>query len=160
MRGVLTALVAVELQSPSDLFFLLLHGKTDEIDTLVIAETIRFGRYRASSVPQEKLLALRELCRNRFYLIDMGSDLKRKITALLDQVFPEFETQFDSIFCKSAVAVLKQYPTPDKLSRAQTGKLTEILQTASNGRFGEWKARQLKELARGSFAFIPESRRN
>jgi transposase len=68
-------------------------NKTDEIDTLVIAETIRFGRYKASSVPQEKLLALRELCRNRFYLIDMGSDLKRKITALLDQVFPEFESQ-------------------------------------------------------------------
>ena len=81
----------------------------------------------------------------------MGSDLKRKITALLDQVFPEFETQFDSIFCKSAVAVLKQYPTPEKLSRAQLGKLTEILQAASNGRFGEWKARQLKELAKDSF---------
>lgn len=126
-------------------------SKTDEIDTLVIAETIRFGRYKASSVPQEKLLALRELCRNRFYLIDMGSDLKRKITALLDQVFPEFEAQFDSIFCKSAIAVLKQYPTPEKLSRAQTGKLTEVLWTASNGRFGEWKARQLKELARDSF---------
>lgn len=130
-------------------------AKTDEIDTLIIAETIRFGRYKASSVPQEKLLALRELCRNRFYLVDMGSDLKRKITALLDQVFPEFETQFDSIFCKSAVAVLKQYPTPEKLSRAQIGKLTEILQTASNGRFGEWKAQQLKELARNSFG-IPD----
>lgn len=130
-------------------------SKTDGLDTLVIAETIRFGRYKASSVPQEKLLALRELCRNRFYLIDMGSDLKRKITALLDQVFPEFETQFDSIFCKSAVAVLKQYPTPEKLSRAQTGKLTEVLQAASNGRFGEWKARQLKELARDSFG-IPD----
>lgn len=130
-------------------------SKTDGLDTLVIAETIRFGRYKASSVPQEKLLALRELCRNRFYLIDMGSDLKRKITALLDQVFPEFETQFDSIFCKSAVAVLKQYPTPEKLSRAQTGKLAEVLQAASNGRFGEWKARQLKELARDSFG-IPD----
>ena len=130
-------------------------AKTDEIDTLIIAETIRFGRYKPSSVPQEKLLALRELCRNRFYLVDMGSDLKRKITALLDQVFPEFETQFDSIFCKSAAAVLKQYPTPEKLSRAQIGTLTEILQTASNGRFGEWKARQLKELARDSFG-IPD----
>ena len=134
---------------------LMQEAKTDEIDTLVIAETIRFGRYKASSVPQEKLLALRELCRNRFYLIDMGSDLKRKITALLDQVFPEFETQFDSIFCKTALAVLKQYPTPEKLSRAQAGKLTEILQAASNGRFGEWKARQLKELARDSFG-IPD----
>ena len=63
--------------------------KTDEIDTLAIAETIRFGRYKTSRVPQDKLLALRELCRNRYYLIDMASDLKRKITALLDQVFPD-----------------------------------------------------------------------
>ncbi len=94
---------------------------------------------------------MRELCRNRFYLIDMASDLKRKVTALLDQIFPELETQFDSIFCKSALAVLKQYPTPEKLSRAQSGKLIELLQTASNGRFGEWKARQLKELSKGSF---------
>lgn len=134
---------------------LMQENKTDEIDTLVIAETIRFGRYKASSVPQEKLLALRELCRNRFYLIDMGSDLKRKITALLDQVFPEFESQFSSIFGKTALAVLRQYPTPEKLSKAQTGKLTEVLQKASNGRFGEWKATQLRELAKDSFG-IPD----
>ena len=92
--------------------------KTDEIDTLAIAETIRFGRYKTSRVPQDKLLALRELCRNRYYLIDMASDLKRKITALLDQVFPEFESQFSTIFGKSALAVLKQYPTAEKLARA------------------------------------------
>ena len=108
--------------------------KTDEIDTLAIAETIRFGRYKPSRVPQDKLLALRELCRNRYYLIDMASDLKRKITALLDQVFPEFEAQFSTIFGKSALAVLKQYPTAEKMSRAQLGKLTQLLQTASNGR--------------------------
>lgn len=98
--------------------------KTDEIDTLAIAETIRFGRYKPSRVPQDKLLALRELCRNRYYLVDMASDLKRKITALLDQVFPEFETQFSTIFGKAALAVLKQYPTAEKLARAQLGKLT------------------------------------
>lgn len=125
--------------------------KTDAMDALLIAETIRFGRYKSSSVPQENLLALRELCRNRFYLMDLASDLKRKITALLDQVFPEFETQFDSIFCKTGLAVLKNYPTPEKLARAQPGKLTEILQTASNGRFGEWKAQELRALARNSF---------
>lgn len=114
-------------------------------------ERVHFRR----SVPQEKLLAMRELCRNRFYLIDMASDLKRKITVLLDQVFSEFETQFDSIFCKTALAVLKQYPTPEKLSRAQAGKLTEILRAASNGRFEEGKARQFKELARDNFG-IPD----
>lgn len=130
-------------------------AKTDSIDTLVIAETIRFGRYKPSSVPQEKLLALRELCRNRFYLIDMASELKRKIISLLDQIFPEFETQFDSVFCKSALAVLKQYPVPERLARAQICKLTELLRSASNGRFGEGKAQQLKEISKNSFG-IPD----
>ena len=125
--------------------------KTDAKDSFVIAELIRFGRYAESNVAQDKLLALKELCRNRFYLVDMASDLKRKITALIDRVFPEYETQFDSIFCKSSVAVLKKYPTPQKISNAHLSKLTEILWNSSNGHFGEWKAQELKALARNSF---------
>ena len=126
-------------------------AKTDARDSLIIAELIRFGRYSVSNVPQDKLIALKELCRNRGYLMDMASDLKRKITALLDRVFPEFETQFESIFCKSALAVLRKYPSPQKLSNAHLAKLTELLWTSSNGHFGEWKARELKILAHNSF---------
>lgn len=126
-------------------------SKTDTKDSLVIAEVIRFGRYAASDVPQEKLLALKELCRNRSYLMDLASDLKRKTVALLDRVFPEYETQFDSIFCKSSLAVLNKYPTPQKLANANLSKLTEILWTSSNGHFGEWKAQEMKALARNSF---------
>ena len=126
-------------------------SKTDAKDSLVIAEVIRFGRYAASDVPQEKLLALKELCRNRSYLMDLASDLKRKTVALLDRVFPEYETQFDSIFCKSSLAVLNKYPTPQKLANANLSKLTEILWTSSNGHFGEWKALEMKALARNSF---------
>lgn len=70
-----------------------------------------------------------------------------KLTNLKSQ----FIFAMESTFCKTALAVLTKYPTPDKLSRAQLGKLTEVLQKSSNGRFGEWKAREIKELARGSF---------
>ena len=125
--------------------------KTDAKDSFIIAELIRFGRYAESNVAQDKLLALKELCRYRFYLVDMASDLKRKIIALIDRVFPEYETQFDSIFCKSSVAVLKKYPSAQKISNANLSKLTEILWKSSNGHFGEWKARELKALARNSF---------
>ena len=125
--------------------------KTDAKDSFVIAELIRFGRYVESNVAQDKLLALKELCRNRAYMVDMASDLKRKIIALIDRVFPEYEAQFDSMFCKSSVAVLKKYPTPQRLSNAHLSKLTEILWSNSNGYFGEWKAKELKTLARNSF---------
>ncbi len=53
-------------------------------DALLIAEVIRFGCYKSSSVPQEELLALRELCRNRFYLMDLASDLKHKMVDTAD----------------------------------------------------------------------------
>ncbi len=110
--------------------------KTDARDSFIIAELIRFDRYAESNVVQDRLLALKKLCRSRFYLVDMAGDLKRKTTALIDRVFPEYETQFDSIFCKTSVTVLKKYPTPQKLSNAHLDKLTELLQTSSNGRFG------------------------
>lgn len=125
--------------------------KTDSKDSFLIAELIRFGRYAQSNVAQDKLQALKELCRNRYYLVDMASDLKRKAISLIDRIFPEYETQFDSMFCKSSIAVLKKYPTPKKLSNANLSKLTEILWNSSNGRFGEWKAQELKTLARNSF---------
>lgn len=125
--------------------------KTDSKDSFLIAELIRFGRYAQSNVAHDKLQALKELCRNRYYLVDMASDLKRKAISLIDRIFPEYETQFDSIFCKSSIAVLKKYPTPKKLSNANLSKLTEILWNSSNGRFGEWKAQELKSLARDSF---------
>ena len=92
--------------------------KTDAKDSFIIAELIRFGRYAESNVAQDRLLALKELCRNRFYLVDMAGDLKRKLIALIDRVFPEYEAQFDTIFCKSSVALLKKYPTPQRLSNA------------------------------------------
>lgn len=43
----------------------------------------RFGRYCETSVEPGDLQAMCELCRQRFYIIDMASDLKRKVIALL-----------------------------------------------------------------------------
>ena len=125
--------------------------KTDAKDSFIIAELICFGRYAESNVAQDHLLALKELCRNRFYLVNMAGDLKRKLIALIDRIFPEYEAQFNTIFCKLSVALLKKYPTPQKLSNAHLDKLTELLWNSSNGHFGEWKARELRELARNSF---------
>ena len=59
--------------------------KNDAIDSMIIADVIRFGRYCETSVQPGDLQAMRELCRQRFYIIDMASDLKRKVLALLDQ---------------------------------------------------------------------------
>ena len=48
-------------------------------------------------------LVIFRLCRQRFYIIDMASDLKRKVIVLLDQVFPEYEKLFSDIFGVSSL---------------------------------------------------------
>lgn len=146
-----TVIVLNPIQSHSLRELYIRKTKTDAKDSLIIADLVRFGRCQASNVPQDKILALRELCRSRSYLMDTAADLKRKLIALLDRIFPEYEALFDSIFGKASVAVLRKYPTPQKLKNAHLEKLTEILWESSSGRFGEWKARQLKEIAYNSF---------
>lgn len=146
-----TVMVLNPIQSHSLRELYIRKAKTDARDSLIIADLVRFGRCQASNVPQDKILALRELCRNRAYLIDVAADLKRKLIALLDRTFPEYESVFDSLFGKASVAVLRKYPTPQKIKSAHLEKLTEILWNSSGGHFGGWKARQLKETACNSF---------
>lgn len=149
-----TVIVLNPIQSHSLRELYIRKTKTDAKDSLIIADLVRFGRCQASNVPQDKILALRELCRSRSYLMDTAADLKRKLIALLDRIFPEYEALFDPIFGKASVAVLRKYPTPQKLKNAHLEKLTEILWESSSGRFGEWKARQLKEIAYNSFGIL------
>lgn len=59
--------------------------------------------------------ALRELCRQRFFVVDMASDLKRKIIALLDQIFPEYEKLFSDTFAKSSMELLANYTSPEEM---------------------------------------------
>ena len=102
------------IQSHSCGSFYIRKAKTDARDSLIIADLVRFGRCKASNVPQDRILALRELCRSRAYLVDMAADLKRKLIALLDRIFPEYESLFDSVFSKASIAVLSKYSTPQK----------------------------------------------
>lgn len=146
-----TVMVLNPIQSHSLRELYIRKAKTDTKDSLVIADLVRFGRCKASNVPQDKILALREMCRSRAYLIDMAADLKRKLIALLDRIFPEYESLFDPVFGKASIAVLRKYPTPQKVKNAHLEKLTELLMESSGGHFGEWKARQLKEAAHNSF---------
>lgn len=126
-------------------------NKSDSRDSFIIAEIIRFGKFSDTKIPQEKLLALRELCRNRYFLVDCVSDLKRKTTAIIDQIFPEFEQLFSDNFGHAAMALLLKYPTPDKMKKASAETMGNLLSSSSNGHFGLGKAHEIKRIAKDSF---------
>lgn len=128
--------------------------KTDAIDAFIIAEVVRIGRYSNTEILPEDIHALRELCRQRFYVIDMASDIKRKIIALLDQVFPEYEKLFSDTFGVTSMELLANYQTPEELLSVDSQTLADLLQKASRGRFGLDKANQIQEYAKNSFGIV------
>jgi hypothetical protein len=87
--------------------------KNDARDSFVIADLIRIGRYTKTTLSEPDLLALRELCRHRFFFVDMVSDLKRKVITLLDQVFPEYNTF--SLTCSAPLPLSYYCNTPHRM---------------------------------------------
>jgi transposase len=99
----------------------------------------------------EDLLGLRQLTRLRVELVDMVSDQKRRLLTLLDQTFPEFEGFFREKYCKSALGLLRTYPTPADMVAAGLDALTELLERYSHKHYGRAKAEEILCAAQRSF---------
>lgn len=125
--------------------------KNDRKDSFIIAQIMRFGQFSATSLAEEAIVAMRQLSRYRLALVDTNGDCKHRVIALLDQVFPEYETLFSDAFGVASKEVLSQYPTPEDLLSVSTRKLSGLLEKASRGQFGKEKAEQLKAAAASSF---------
>ena len=125
--------------------------KNDSKDSFIIAQIMRFGQFSATNLSEETIVAMRQLSRYRLALVDACGDCKRRVIALLDQVFPEYNSLFSDTFGVTSKEVLSQYPTPEDMLTVSTRKLTNLLEKASRGRFGKEKAEQLKAAASGSF---------
>ena len=63
-------------------------------------EAIRVQLRNSFSLPNEKLIELKQLCRYRHYLVGNISDLKRKAIAVLDRIFPKYQKIFSDTFRK------------------------------------------------------------
>ena len=128
--------------------------KNDTIDALIVAEVIRFGRYCETQVAPENIVALREFCRQRFFIVDMASDLKRKVLALIDQTFPEYEKLFSDTFGKTSIELLANYTTPEEMLAVDSQTLADLLNKTSRGCFGLDKANQIQQTAKNSFGIV------
>lgn len=125
--------------------------KNDSKDSYIIAQIMRFGEYSATSLSEENIIALRQLSRYRLALVDACGDCKRRVIALLDQVFPEYDKLFSDTFGSSSTELLLNCPTPEDMLAISTRKLTNILNKASRGRLGKEKAEEIKAAAKDTF---------
>jgi transposase len=143
------------MQSDALRHFYIRKTKTDVKDAYLIAQVIRIDSPEETPFVEEDLLQLKHLERLRYALVDQSSDIKRKIIALLDQVFPEYEQNFSDVFGMSSTEILLQYPLPEDLLEIDTDQLAKLLNRVSKGRYGETRARnkaeKLKDSAQNTF---------
>ena len=125
--------------------------KNDSIDSFIVAQIMRFGQYSSTTLSDENIIALRQLSRYRLSLVDSCGDCKRRVIALLDQVFPEYDTLFSDTFGVTSKELLLNCQTPEDILAISTRKLTNLLNKNSRGHFGKSKAEQLKSSANSSF---------
>lgn len=125
--------------------------KNDIIDSVLIADLIRYGQFVETRLADEDLFSLRSLTRFRTYLVESISDLKRKVVCVLDQVFPEYQSIFSDIFGKTSKEILLQFSSPIDFESVSSQTLAELLAKLSRKQAGPAKAAQLKAAASCSF---------
>ena len=125
--------------------------KNDIIDSVLIADLIRYGQFVETRLADEDLFSLRSLTRFRTYLVESISDLKRKVVCVLDQVFPEYQSIFSDIFGKTSKEILLQFSSPIDFESVSSQTLAQLLAKLSRKQVGSAKAEQLKAAASCSF---------
>ena len=125
--------------------------KNDTIDSVLIADLIRYGQFVQTRLADEDLFSLRTLTRFRTYLVESISDLKRKVVCVLDQIFPEYQSIFSDIFGKTSKEILLQFSSPVDFETISSESLAELLAQLSRQKIGAAKAEQLKAAASSSF---------
>ena len=125
--------------------------KNDTIDSVLIADLIRYGQFVETRLADEDLFSLRTLTRFRTYLVESISDLKRKVVCILDQVFPEYQSIFSNIFGRTSKEILLQFPSPIDFENISSETLAKLLAQLSRQKVGATKAEQLKAAASSSF---------
>ena len=124
--------------------------KNDAIDAYVIAELLSSHKYKESHISSEDYHSLKVLGRLKRSLDDKIKSIKREISTVMATVNPEITLVFKNIFTKTALEIIKAYPTAVELQKATPKKLTKLFRHIKGNNFNDEKAKYLIELAKSS----------
>ena len=123
--------------------------KSDSIDCVMIARylmTVEYKPYISSFYHIEKL---KSLTRFRDSLVRQRSRQLVELTNILDKIFPEFKPFFGGKFSATALHILANYSSPEKIANMNV-KSYDALRKLSRGRFSTTAFTRLKLLAKNT----------
>jgi transposase len=129
--------------------------KDDNIDTLIIADYLRFGRISKEVSLDEKFLALRNLTRARF---QVAMNLSREKTRFLNTLFYKFSSLdsaniFSNTFGATSIAVITEFFSTDDIVDMSLEELADFIMEKGKNKFEnpERIAKELQAAARSSY---------
>jgi len=126
--------------------------KSDKLDALVIARTLRNGRRGQATATSAEEEQLKTLSRQRNFLVRQRTEAKNHLGAMLDVLFPEMPGFFHHAWSASFLALVERFPSAVAVADADLRTLTSLLHNASRGKLGRDEASELKKTAQTSIA--------
>lgn len=131
--------------------------KTDKVDARTIACMIMSD---VNLKPYSDTLYLNEdlksLTRYRFNKVAQRAKLKISVSRLVNILFPELEKLVSTLHGKAVYELLSEFPSAQHIASANLKHLTNLLHTASKGRFQRASADQIRQAARKSIgSYLP-----
>lgn len=105
--------------------------KNDKSDAISIARIGKFQSIKCSSSFDVEIYTLKSLCRDYYKLTDTKSTYKKKLSTDLRVIFPGYNCAFSNITCKTSLAILKQYTSPQTILDADRETLIELISSTS-----------------------------
>lgn len=132
--------------------------KNDKNDAVAIAKLAKYQDIKVSIVPEPQILALRMMTRDYYNYSDLLTEMKNRLSTDLYLLFPGFVHVFSGALGKTALTVLKNYPSPRAVKEADIEVLTSLIsQTSRHGiKWASEKARKLQECAQLSSSMPSE----
>ena len=123
--------------------------KNDEIDSLVIAQLLKSGKFSSGYITDDEYQSLRTLYRNRTTIQADMKDVKKRILTQITVTFPEFDG-FMNPFTISGLTLLDKYPTAHHYKHSSVDRIMKLFRHIQGNNFTQSKALQLLKLSRES----------
>ena len=125
--------------------------KTDRVDARTIASMLMSD---VSLKPYSNIAyhnsELKSLTRYRFDKVRERATLKSSVSRLVNILFPELETILPTLHTATSYALLSEFPSAKHIAESHLTHLTNLIYTASKGRYTKDKAVQIRDVARNS----------
>ena len=129
--------------------------KTDKVDARTIASMLMscvdIKPYTRALYHNEEL---KSLTRYRFDKVSERAKLKSSVSRLVTILFPELEKLVSTLHCVSVYELLSEFPSAKLVANANLTRLTNLLHSASKGRYNRDNAVRIREAARNSIGSV------